>query len=142
MEKMENSDNDDDDDFFDDDDDQELERIRNKRLQMLKKENEMKKAGYGEYREIKENEFLDEVTHGQYCLVHFYHSDFETCKIMDKHLKLICKNHINCKFLYLNAEKAPFFVSKLAVFYYFIFCNRYELFQLLFYLVMVLVLIE
>lgn len=47
--------------------------------------------------------------------VHFYHRDFERCKIMDMHLARLAKRHIECKFLKLNAEKAPFFVEKLVV---------------------------
>jgi hypothetical protein len=43
-------------------------------------------------------------------IVHFYHKDFERCKIVDHHLREIAKAHIEAKFLYLNAEKAPFFI--------------------------------
>jgi hypothetical protein len=43
----------------------------------------------GDYREIVEDEFLNYVTKNVYSLVHFYHNDFERCKIIDKHLRLI-----------------------------------------------------
>ena len=46
---------------------------------------------------------------------HFYHKDFERCKIVDMHLRNIAKQHTEAKFIYLDAEKTPFFVQKLAV---------------------------
>lgn len=48
-----------------------------------------KNKGFGEYREIVEEEFLPSVTKNEYSVVHFYHRDFERCKIMDKHLLAI-----------------------------------------------------
>ncbi|KAG7381101.1 hypothetical protein PHYPSEUDO_006477 [Phytophthora pseudosyringae] len=101
------------------DEDPELERIRTARLKQLKLEFEEKQAlvakGHGEYREIAQDEFLKEVTGSPLVAVHFYHRDFERCKIMDMHLAKLARRHIECKFLKLNAEKAPFFVEKLAI---------------------------
>ena len=34
---------------------------------------------------------------------------------MDKHLKILCQQFPQTQFLYINAEKAPFFVERLAV---------------------------
>ena len=34
---------------------------------------------------------------------------------MDKHLKILCQQFPQTQFLYINAEKAPFFVEKLGV---------------------------
>ena len=48
-----------------------------------------KNKGFGEYREIVEEEFLPSVTKSEFCVVHFFHRDFERCKIMDKHLLAI-----------------------------------------------------
>merc|ERR1711998_405698 len=41
--------------------------------------------------------------------------EFFNCKVVDKHLRILAPKHLACKFLHLNAEKAPFFVTKLAV---------------------------
>ena len=71
--------------------------------------------GHGEYREITEEEFLKEVCASQWVVVHFYHREFFRCKIVDKHLKIIAQKHLSCKWLTMDAEKAPFFVSKLQV---------------------------
>ncbi|KHG27087.1 Uncharacterized protein F383_09423 [Gossypium arboreum] len=39
----------------------------------------------------------------------------EAEKIMDKHLKALASKHLDTKFIKLDAENAPFFVTKLAV---------------------------
>ncbi|DAZ92637.1 TPA: hypothetical protein N0F65_003450 [Lagenidium giganteum] len=130
-EKPEPDDDDHDDDEVDDDDDDddafmdelendpELERLREARMRQLKQAYQEKQQllskGHGEYREIGQDEFLKEVTSSPLVLVHFYHRDFERCKIMDMHMDRLARRHIECKFLKINAEKAPFFVEKLVV---------------------------
>lgn len=100
-------------------DDPELEKLHAERIAALKKEVEkrevLKKQGHGEYREITEGEFLGEVTASERVICHFYHREFYRCKIMDKHLKALAPVHINTKFIKLDAENAPFFVTKLAI---------------------------
>ncbi|URD90103.1 Thioredoxin domain-containing protein [Musa troglodytarum] len=100
-------------------DDPELEKLHAERIAALKKEVEkrdvLKRQGHGEYREITEGEFLGEVTGSERVICHFYHREFYRCKIMDKHLKALAPVHLNTKFIKLDAENAPFFVSKLAV---------------------------
>jgi len=101
------------------DDDPELNRIRMAKLAEMKSQAdarlELKAKGHGEYREIVQDEFLPEVTKTEKCLLHFYHRDFEKCKIIDHHLKILAPQYMECKFLTINAEKAPFFVEKLGV---------------------------
>ncbi len=96
-----------------------LYSLRAVRLAQLKKQFEQKQEllakGHGEYREIVQDEFLKQVTTSALVLVHFYHNDFERCKILDMHLTRLAKSHLECKFLKINAEKTPFFVEKLAV---------------------------
>ena len=48
-------------------------------------------------------------------VVHFYHNDFERCKIVDMHLSKIAVNHGETRFCKLLSTKAPFFVKKLGV---------------------------
>jgi len=111
----------DEDDFDDDEflDDKELQDLQEKRLADLKKkhalENQFHRQGHGEYREITEEEFLKEVCGSQWVVVHFYHREFFRCKIVDKHLRIISQKHLSCKWLTLDAEKAPFFVTKLGI---------------------------
>lgn len=100
-------------------DDPELEKLHAERVAALKKEFEkrevLKRQGHGEYREITEGDFLGEVTGSQKVICHFYHHEFYRCKIMDKHLKALAPLHIDTKFIKLDAENAPFFVTKLAI---------------------------
>ena len=109
------------DDFDEDEfmDDKVLADIQSKRLEELKKKHSLEaqfhRQGHGEYREITEEDFLKEVCGSQWVVVHFYHREFFRCKIIDKHMRIIAAKHLSCKWLTLDAEKAPFFVSKLAV---------------------------
>jgi thiol-disulfide isomerase/thioredoxin len=118
----------DDDDEFDyllddnnGDDEAVLQAIRQKRLRELvkaqSKEAEHKSKGHGEVRTISQDEFLSECTSSRFVVVHFFHNEFEKCKIMDHHLKKIAINpqHLSCKFVRIDAEKAPFFVVKLQI---------------------------
>merc|ERR1712022_66166 len=108
-------------DDFDDfeDDDEFMEQMKAKRLNDLQKkyalERQFHAQGHGEYREITEEEFLKEVCGSQWVVVHFHHREFFRCKIVDKHLKILAQKHLSCKWLTLDSEKAPFFVSKLAI---------------------------
>ena len=57
----------------------------------------------GEYEEIEEGAFLEVVT-GTPCVVaHFFHRDFDRCRIMDKHLSLLCKKFFDTRFIKLSA---------------------------------------
>jgi hypothetical protein len=71
--------------------------------------------GHGTYAEITEQEFLPTVTGADYVICAFFHKDFERCKIVDMHLHKICKLHTEARFVRIDAEKCPFFVTKLQV---------------------------
>jgi len=108
------------DDFEDDfDDDVTIRELESKRLSEMKKrfakEKEYHMQQHGVYREIVEEEFLKEVCGSEWVAVHFFHEEFIRCKVMDKHLKLVAYEYNSCKFLKINAEKAPFFVTKIGV---------------------------
>ena len=55
------------------------------------------------------------VTKSQYVVCHFYHNDFERCKIIDMHLKKIAPVHTEARFITMDAEKCPFFIQKLSI---------------------------
>ncbi|EFH54041.1 hypothetical protein ARALYDRAFT_323657 [Arabidopsis lyrata subsp. lyrata] len=100
-------------------DDPELERLHADRIAALKREVEKREAfkrqGHGEYREVSEGDFLGEVTRSEKVICHFYHKEFYRCKIMDEHLKTLAPRHVDTKFIKVDAENAPFFVTKLAI---------------------------
>ena len=108
-----------DDDFNSDGDDEILLSLREQRVSQLKAKQAQKlenlAKGHGHYSEIVEEEFLPAVTKTRYSIVHFYHKDFERCKVVDMHLSIIAKKHIECRIMKLDAEKCPFFISKLQI---------------------------
>merc|ERR1712098_5057 len=55
------------------------------------------------------------VTGSEMVVCHFYHKNFERCKIMDMHLRKLAPKVMGIKFCTINAEKSPFFVQKLRV---------------------------
>ena len=95
---------------------QEMEKRRktaeSKREDMAKK---IKTEKYGNYTEIIETEFLDTMLKNEKVVCHFYHKDFERCKIIDKHLQIIAQSHRETLFVKINAEKTPFFTAKLNI---------------------------
>jgi len=97
-----------------------LETLREQRIEEMRREQlkkiEDRAKGHGEYRTISQDEFLPETTDSsEWTVVHFYHDEFEKCKIMDHHLKIISEKYLECKFLRINSQKAPFFCSKLKI---------------------------
>lgn len=96
-----------------------LDALKAKRLREMKKDAkkiiENKAKGHGQYTEISQDEFLPTVTGTKHVVCHFYHRDFERCKIIDMHLRQIAKDHLETRFVCIDAEKAPFFITKLAI---------------------------
>lgn len=101
------------------DDEAELDSLRHLRTEQIKKQRdtyiENKSKGHGEYTEIFEDQFLDTVIKSKFCVVHFYHDEFERSKILDMHLGRLAPNHVESRFVKINAEKAKFFTEKLGV---------------------------
>jgi len=101
------------------DDDDSLEALRARRRQQMKEAHEKKlkyqALGHGSYDEIEEEAFLKTVTASERCVVHFYHKQFEKCKVIDMHLRKCAKKFFGTRFVRLDAEKAPFFVEKLQI---------------------------
>lgn len=58
---------------------------------------------------------MEWVTKLKHTVVHFYHKEFERCKIMDKHLKILSHQFPNTQFLYIDAQKSPFFIERLSI---------------------------
>ena len=96
-----------------------LRELREKRLAQMKQAQAEKLEnlgkGHGRYHEICQDDFLNDVLKSRHTLVHFYHRDFENCKVMHHHLEKLAPRHVECKMMKLDADKAPFFVQKLQV---------------------------
>lgn len=103
-----------------DEEDPGLIQLREARIAQLKREQATRaqniSLGHGELRTIVQDEFLPECTgSSRFICIHFFRDEFERCKIMDFHLKIIAKEHVECKFLRIDAVKAPFFVTKFKI---------------------------
>jgi len=93
--------------------------IRKKRLEDIKKRQAKSKEwlarGHGEYSEIfSEAEFFKTTKGEERMICHFYRDNWP-CKVMDKHLSQLAKNHLETKVVKINAEKSPFLTDKLKV---------------------------
>jgi hypothetical protein len=88
-------------------DDEELQKLHEERLAKIKAESEkrqeMQRKGHGELQEISEGEFLEITTKTERVVCHFFHRDFERCKLMDKHLGILAKRHFTTRFIKLAA---------------------------------------
>ena len=111
---------DNDDDADDDaDEDNELRRIRSQRLKQIRDSQREKLEnigkGHGQYREITQDEFLNEMISSRKVVCHFYHAEFARCAVIDHHIQKLVQRHVETKFVKINADKAPFFVSKVEI---------------------------
>ncbi|MQL95213.1 hypothetical protein Taro_027873 [Colocasia esculenta] len=120
-----------------------LEALRERRLQQLKKASERRTRwaalGHGEYTEIAEKEFFATVKASDRVVCHFYRENWP-CKgfranspvenivkwkitllmscssqVMDKHLNLLANQHMETRFIKIHAEKSPFLTEKLKI---------------------------
>ncbi|XP_041662252.1 thioredoxin domain-containing protein 9 [Cheilinus undulatus] len=101
-------------------DEDDLERLKERRLEALKKAQKQKQEwlskGHGEYREIpSEKDFFGEVKESKNVVCHFYRNSTFRCKIVDKHLTILAKKHVETKFIKLNVDKAPFLTERLRI---------------------------
>lgn len=98
---------------------EDIEVLRERRLQQMKKMAEKRRQwvalGHGEYSEIQaEKDFFTIVKASDRVVCHFYRENWP-CKVMDKHLSILAKQHIETRFVKINAEKSPFLTEKLKI---------------------------
>ncbi|KAG9456092.1 hypothetical protein H6P81_000600 [Aristolochia fimbriata] len=96
-----------------------LEALRERRLQQMKKMAEKRSRwialGHGEYSEIpSEKDFFTVVKASDRVVCHFYRENWP-CKVMDKHLAILAKRHIETRFVKIHAEKSPFLAERLKI---------------------------
>ncbi|XP_068657583.1 thioredoxin domain-containing protein 9 homolog [Aristolochia californica] len=96
-----------------------LEALRERRLQQMKKMSEKRSRwialGHGEYSEIpSEKDFFTVVKASDRVVCHFYRENWP-CKVMDKHLAILAKRHIETCFIKIHAEKSPFLAERLKI---------------------------
>lgn len=94
--------------------------IRERRLEEIKREVErqqtMKISGHGRYEELSdEKEVVRTSAHERRCIIHFYHTNFPRCEIMDKHLSKLAPKYFSTRFLRVFVENVPWLVEKLGI---------------------------
>ncbi|KAH9695257.1 hypothetical protein WN943_024291 [Citrus x changshan-huyou] len=100
-------------------DDDDLEALRERRLQQMKKMAEKRNRwislGHGDYSEIQaEKDFFSVVKASDRVVCHFYRENWP-CKVMDKHMSILAKKHIETRFVKIHAEKSPFLAERLKI---------------------------
>ncbi|KDQ20748.1 hypothetical protein BOTBODRAFT_169470 [Botryobasidium botryosum FD-172 SS1] len=103
-----------------------LRGLRERRMEELKNEmakvRDMRESEHGRYTEITdEKQVIQTSANEPRCVIHFYHRDFQRCKIMDKHLgslldwKEIAPKYFSTRFIRVFVENVPWLVEKLAI---------------------------
>jgi hypothetical protein len=101
-------------------DEDELERLRRQRLDKLRKVQSEKAKwaalGHGDYRDcVDQKQFFEELKKEQRAVVHFYRPSNRRCDIVDAHLRVLAKKHVETKFMRIDAERSPFVAEKLKI---------------------------
>ncbi|XP_020264754.1 thioredoxin domain-containing protein 9 homolog [Asparagus officinalis] len=95
-----------------------IEVLRERRIQQMKKMAEKRSKwlalGHGEYTEISEKDFFAAVKASDRVVCHFFRENWP-CKVIDKHLSILAKQHIETRFIKVHAEKSPFLTEKLRI---------------------------
>ncbi|KAJ7929900.1 thioredoxin-like protein [Mycena leptocephala] len=84
--------------------------------QQMEEMKEMKQNKHGQYSEITDEKEVVRVSAREpKCVVHFYHSKFKRCEIMDKHLAKLAPKYFNTRFFRVFVENVPWLVERLGV---------------------------
>ncbi|KAI9512214.1 thioredoxin-like protein [Russula earlei] len=94
--------------------------LREQGLKELQREmtrlKQMREDMHGKYTELTdEKEVIRTSASEPLCIIHFYHSKFRRCAIMDNHLAALAPKYFNTKFLRVFVENVPFLVEKLGI---------------------------
>ncbi|XP_064637160.1 thioredoxin domain-containing protein 9-like [Lineus longissimus] len=100
--------------------DDDYDKLRQKQLENMKKSadqrQEFLKKGHGNYSEVPdEKEFFNTCKNSNTVVCHFYRESTERCKIVDMHMNKLAQQHVEAKFIKINAEKAVFLSKRLKI---------------------------
>jgi hypothetical protein len=102
-------------------DEDDIERLRRERMETLRKgaaeRSKWVAAGHGSYKDCggDQKAFFEELKKETRAVVHFYRASTRRCEIVDKHLDILARKHIETKFMRIDAERSPFVVERLRV---------------------------
>nr|XP_037274114.1 thioredoxin domain-containing protein 9-like [Rhipicephalus microplus] len=100
--------------------DEDLEGLRQKRLDAMKKYEKKKREwlekGHGEYTELtSEPEFFEACKASEDVVVHFFRESTFRCKIVDKHLAILAQKHVETRFCKISVDRAPFLCDRMKI---------------------------
>ncbi|KAH7914229.1 thioredoxin-like protein [Hygrophoropsis aurantiaca] len=77
---------------------------------------EMHNNAHGQYTEVtNEKEVIRISANEPRCIIHFYHTNFRRCEIMDKHLAKLAPKYFSTRFIRVFVENVPWLVERLAI---------------------------
>lgn len=95
-----------------------IEALRERRMLQMRRAAERRAKwralGHGEYAEVPEKEFFSAAKASERLVCHFYRDNWP-CKVMDKHMSILAKQHVETRFIKVHAEKSPFLTEKLRI---------------------------
>eukprot|EP01056_Protomagalhaensia_sp_Gyna25_P003572 Protomagalhaensia_sp_Gyna_25__3571@NODE_320_length_3889_cov_66_442857_g250_i0_p3_GENE_NODE_320_length_3889_cov_66_442857_g250_i0NODE_320_length_3889_cov_66_442857_g250_i0_p3_ORF_typecomplete_len207_score45_38Phosducin/PF02114_16/3_5e22Thioredoxin/PF00085_20/0_016Antimicrobial_1/PF08018_11/1_5e03Antimicrobial_1/PF08018_11/0_28DUF4175/PF13779_6/1Sds3/PF08598_11/2_6OmpH/PF03938_14/13_NODE_320_length_3889_cov_66_442857_g250_i08951515 len=107
-------------DNMDEDDIEVLRQKRKLELMRASKARELwRQRGHGEYSEVfDEMEFFTAAKGSPKLVCHFYkpETNIERKEIVDKHLKILCREFMNIRFICANVERLPFITARLRIY--------------------------
>nr|XP_032836767.1 thioredoxin domain-containing protein 9 isoform X1 [Petromyzon marinus] len=97
---------------------EEMEALRERRLQALKKaqqqQQEWRSLGHGVYSDIAdEKAFFSECKRSPRVVCHFYKDSTQRCEVVDGQLAKMAPLHLETRFLRLDVSRAPFLSTRL-----------------------------
>jgi len=101
-------------------DEDDFEKLREKRKLQLQKAAALKQKnllnGHGRYMELStQKEFFDAAKGSKQLVVHFFRGATWRCQIVDRHLGDLAPQHLETRFVKIDAEKSPFLVERLNI---------------------------
>ncbi|ORX40758.1 thioredoxin-like protein [Kockovaella imperatae] len=104
-------------DSLDDDPRFDIAADRDRRMEKLKEEVEkVKQLQESDYRKVvtftDERKLIERMSKDKYCILHFFHPDFQRCQIMDRRLEELAPKHPYTLFIRASVADIPFLVTK------------------------------
>eukprot|EP01083_Nonionella_stella_P064010 166456_1 len=100
--------------------DDELEELRAKRLEEMKKKQEQRSKwlanNHGVIHEIiDQKQFFENVKSTKHVICLFYSKTSKWSNVFQEHLTLIARKHLECKFIQIESTHAPFLIERLNI---------------------------
>ncbi|XP_049806480.1 uncharacterized protein LOC126248971 [Schistocerca nitens] len=95
-----------------------IDKLRERRLKELKERAQLEKEwtalGHGQYDELSdEKEFFNATKKSKNVVCHFFKSEMFLCKVIDYHMRVLCKRHLEAKFCKIDAARCKFLIERL-----------------------------